>query len=1350
MRAPHCKRQGCIRAAARNSMVAPGPCLSSHRLLSLHPSTLLLPLLLLWVLGVQPNGAALASATSTYDLPTVSSELQLMAAVNDSSVPAVRLAANVRLTSSAWPASPIVRSTNFSIVGADFLPILDLNFVESRIQLLPGVVFNFSKLELRNTRQRSGFEVDLFSASPGAIVHFDGMVYFCFSCLPLATLMTVVNSSPPAGLPQNVSYGSWCRTLQPPLARCYNENSVLKYVSASTQLPASGLVGLTSGGGYAIQAWKTVFVCQQPIMDDCGLTNGWDYCVRTKVVELQSQDNTWELLAAYAAMTATPSPSPGGAALADVHGGRTAAVAAGAAVGGFVALAATLAAIAAALYKRRRLRHQQLRCVSGMLSKSQDGCGSSGAGHDSSSKPPYSGVDVKPSLCDAGTSGDSGGGGSGGATVQVLIAPPGGGEALPPCLTSTISSSSGAPSAASGRPAREPLPQPPPAPAAAAPTAAAAAVLRTAASSELRDEGCKRLSDSQAGDLGHAADGSLRNRGGGAAGAGGGGRSGGSGAPPPVDAVAEAQQADPQSGERDKSVVMVAGISIELSSNLGTGSFGKVFRGCWQGRPVAVKVLQYGAELCRAVQSEVLLSQTLRHPNVVSALYFAQVLPGGRLGLHTGGGGGGPPSSRKGPGGYPVNLLARPVPHGQQDPQAAARGATDAGSYSRFIESGVAAATEAWSTAAGAADGGGGGGGDSTSSLPQDLMQVSVGRGDGGGICAAAAQALLPLSSSQGSVTARRKDEAAKTGEAAKQEEPGLLLQQPQQPDDEGRPEKLRTAGSAEEAADVADADGAVEESACVAASARGTLLRPRPRSLPHGSLGQSVRQDGCLELTLRAGAAAAADPTLAAGSRAPQAGGAAAAAAAAATTALSTPLTLLRTANSEAADPLGLFGDDSTYDTTDDGSGGASRSQSEPDVLSRWAEQRRRQAQAERTGAQLLVIPEARVTPNGYVVRAGGPEDAASAATPPPPECRTPRIAKVNEAIAAATAAVMNVDGGRCGGGGAAAANPSGQSPECAELTEGTSEATVQPPAPAALPKGGGAGAAAPQHAQHGAAPGAGANVHALDPRRRSYPEAGKSGEEGDAVPSGAAPAAAASAEPPLEALWLAAHTQPAEGSSHGFLVMELCEGGSVFAWRAAHWKGLNERPDLAVLLRLALDIAYGMSYIHSIGICHGDLKLSNVLLARCDSASGATGSNPSDLLDGWVAKVCDFGLSRVLTNDRTHVSTRPYGTPTHMAPELWTKGHVSQQADVYAFGVTLWELATGLRPYKGLNAARILHRVLLSGGRPVLPLWLPPSYTRLVTSCWAQSPKDRPTFGEIVRHLEAMLAVLTAVTPR
>eukprot|EP00198_Chlamydomonas_reinhardtii_P003272 XP_001692608.1 predicted protein [Chlamydomonas reinhardtii] len=214
---------------------------------------------------------------------------------------------------------------------------------------------------------------------------------------------------------------------------------------------------------------------------------------------------------------------------------------------------------------------------------------------------------------------------------------------------------------------------------------------------------------------------------------------------------------------------------------------------------------------------------------------------------------------------------------------------------------------------------------------------------------------------------------------------------------------------------------------------------------------------------------------------------------------------------------------------------------------------------------------------------------------------------------------------------------------------------------------------------------------------------------------------------------------------------------------------------PAQAVLLPLALDIARGMLYIHSAGVCHGDLKLANVMLARAASSAGVESASesvagmsrlgstgpagalsgsgcavqspdPRSLQDGWVAKVGDFGLSRLLTTERTHVSTRPAGTISHMAPELWSKGHVSPQADVYAYGITLWELATGDKPYRGLNMARLVHRVLVSGGRPALPLWLPPAYTRLVTSCWAPSPKDRPTFAAVVQYLEMMMAALPA----
>jgi serine/threonine protein kinase len=95
-------------------------------------------------------------------------------------------------------------------------------------------------------------------------------------------------------------------------------------------------------------------------------------------------------------------------------------------------------------------------------------------------------------------------------------------------------------------------------------------------------------------------------------------------------------------------------------------------------------------------------------------------------------------------------------------------------------------------------------------------------------------------------------------------------------------------------------------------------------------------------------------------------------------------------------------------------------------------------------------------------------------------------------------------------------------------------------------------------------------------------------------------------------------------------------------------------------LLCKLLLDVTHGMAYVHSQGICHGDLKAANVLIT-------SDASEPH----GCVARVADFGLSRALGMGLSHLSTRTYGTVTHMAPELLASGHMRQASDVYSFGI-------------------------------------------------------------------------------
>jgi serine/threonine protein kinase len=115
------------------------------------------------------------------------------------------------------------------------------------------------------------------------------------------------------------------------------------------------------------------------------------------------------------------------------------------------------------------------------------------------------------------------------------------------------------------------------------------------------------------------------------------------------------------------------------------------------------------------------------------------------------------------------------------------------------------------------------------------------------------------------------------------------------------------------------------------------------------------------------------------------------------------------------------------------------------------------------------------------------------------------------------------------------------------------------------------------------------------------------------------------------------------------------------------------------AILLCL-LDIARGLEYLHSCSIVHGDLKPQNVMLKTAAADRR-----------GFVCKLGDFGLSRMLQETETHVNTGSYGTVTHAAPELLSEGRLTKSSDVFAFGMLLWELVTGDRLFRDMHHMQV-----------------------------------------------------------
>ncbi len=159
-------------------------------------------------------------------------------------------------------------------------------------------------------------------------------------------------------------------------------------------------------------------------------------------------------------------------------------------------------------------------------------------------------------------------------------------------------------------------------------------------------------------------------------------------------------------------------------------------------------------------------------------------------------------------------------------------------------------------------------------------------------------------------------------------------------------------------------------------------------------------------------------------------------------------------------------------------------------------------------------------------------------------------------------------------------------------------------------------------------------------------------------------------------------------------------------------------------------------MSYLHSNNGVHGDLSGWNVMLASAGAAAAEGGR-------GFVAKVADFGLSRTLEL-RSKMQTANYGTLSHMPPELVLNGTVSRAVDVYSFGVLLWQMYTGSRPWSGLTHSQIIMMISKGEARLVFPPGTPKTYEALMRGCTAPKPEDRPCFSDVVKQVEEMLEEL------
>ncbi|XP_043721331.1 uncharacterized protein LOC122668846 [Telopea speciosissima] len=162
-----------------------------------------------------------------------------------------------------------------------------------------------------------------------------------------------------------------------------------------------------------------------------------------------------------------------------------------------------------------------------------------------------------------------------------------------------------------------------------------------------------------------------------------------------------------------------------------------------------------------------------------------------------------------------------------------------------------------------------------------------------------------------------------------------------------------------------------------------------------------------------------------------------------------------------------------------------------------------------------------------------------------------------------------------------------------------------------------------------------------------------------------------------------------------------------------------------------IAMDVAFGMEYLHGKNIVHFDLKSDNLLVNLRDP------HRP-------ICKVGDLGLSKVKC--QTLISGGVRGTLPWMAPELLngSSSLVSEKVDVFSFGVVMWELLTGEEPYADLHYGAIIGGIVSNTLRPPVPESCDHVWRSLMERCWSSVPSERPNFTEIAIELRAMAANL------
>jgi len=178
-------------------------------------------------------------------------------------------------------------------------------------------------------------------------------------------------------------------------------------------------------------------------------------------------------------------------------------------------------------------------------------------------------------------------------------------------------------------------------------------------------------------------------------------------------------------------------------------------------------------------------------------------------------------------------------------------------------------------------------------------------------------------------------------------------------------------------------------------------------------------------------------------------------------------------------------------------------------------------------------------------------------------------------------------------------------------------------------------------------------------------------------------------------------------------YLVTEYVDGGTLKDWIKEKRRTAKE------VAELLTGVADGLAAAHQAGILHRDIKPQNILVAR----------------NGY-AKLADFGLAKLAENGRIDLAarlpegaTRPgliLGTIAYMSPEQASGQPLDSRSDIFSFGVVLYEMLSGRRPFGGVTDLEVL-KTIIHGDLPPLSEAVPETYRNIVEKALEKSPAER-----------------------